>query len=239
MTVVIHSGPVKRRRIKVTPLRILIVLAVVAAVVIGGGSWLMRNWAPDRARYPMQGLTVSAASGEIHWPSVKTAGPDFAYLLASIGSARRDPAFTTNLAGVKAANMGYGAIHRYALCTNATAQATTFIATVPRDADMLPPVVTLDNLEGCAPPSRDKLLAELNIFLNQIETHSSKPAILRVSREVEQAYDLSADINRTLWLEGDFFAPDYATRPWVMWSASTWRRVPGIEGPVEWDVVRP
>ncbi|MBO9576359.1 MAG: glycoside hydrolase family 25 [Sphingobium sp.] len=239
MTVIVQRGPLKKRRIKVTPLRILIVASLLGAILLGGGSWLLRRWAPDRGRYPIQGVTVSAGSGTVHWPSVKVKGADFAYLLASSGSAQRDPSFTTNLTGAREAGLRYGAIHRYMICTGATAQATTFIATVPRDPDMLPPVVALDRLDGCPRPSRDRLLAELNTFLNQIEAHSGKPAILRITREVEAAYDLSAGINRTLWLEGAFFSPGYATRPWVMWTASTWRRVPGIDGTLEWDVVRP
>lgn len=239
MTVVVQRGPLKKRRIKVTPLRILIVVAVLAVLILGGGTWFLRHWAPDRARYPLQGVTASSGSGEVHWPSVKAAKADFAYLLASSGSAQRDPRFTTNLNGARDAGLRYGAIHRYALCTQAIAQATTFIATVPRDPEMLPPVVAIDSLAGCERPSRDKLLAELNTFLNQIEAHAGKPAILRISQAVEAEYELSAGINRTLWLEGQFFPPGYATRPWVMWTASTWRRVQGIDGPVEWDVVRP
>lgn len=239
MTVVVQRGPLRRRRVKVTPLRILIALALAALLLGSGALWLAHHWAPDRSRYPVQGITVSETSGAVHWPSVKAAGVDFAYLLASAGSAQRDATFTANLEGARAAGLRHGAIHRYSLCASATAQATRFIATVPRDAAMLPPVVALESLAGCARPSRDRLLAELNTFLNQVEAHADKPAILRVSREVEAAYDLSAGINRTLWLAGDFFPPGYATRPWVMWTASTWRRVPGIDGPVEWDVVRP
>ena len=52
-------------------------------------------------------------------------------------------------------------------------------------------------------------------------------------RQIGLALNLYADEHN------DFFPPGYATRPWVMWTASTWRRVPGIDGPVEWDVVRP
>jgi lysozyme len=31
--------------------------------------------------------------------------------------------------------------------------------------------------------------------------------------------------------------PDYTARPWRMWRASDFRRIDGIEGPVNWDVV--
>lgn len=229
----------RKRRIKLTPLRIILAVLLLIVAVGGGTLWLLDHWTPSRARYPVQGITVSAETGEINWIAVRMGGVDFAYLIASSGGNERDARFTPNLEGARAAGIKYGAIHRYSLCASATDQSTDFIATVPRDEAMLPPVIALDFSPLCpARPSRDKLLAELNIFLNQIEAHSGKPAILRETREVEAAYDLSAGINRTLWLEGDFFRPDYATRPWVMWTASTWKRVPGIKGAVEWDAVK-
>lgn len=238
--VVIVRDPARKRRVKVTPLRILVVL-VFAMAALGGGSFLfLKSWTPSRSRYPLQGITVSAANGQVNWTAVSRSNVDFTYLVASAGREGRDTAFTTNIEGARAVGLKHGAILAYSLCMSATEQATDFIATVPRENAMLPPVVAIAFSPLCpARPSRDKLLAELNILLNQIEAHSGKPAILRLTREVEAAYDLSAGINRTLWLEGDFFRPGYATRPFVMWSASTWKRVPGIEGPVEWDVVKP
>jgi len=232
--------PPRRRRVKVTPLRILVTLLLVGGLLWTGGHLLATGWTPSRARYPVQGITVDAGSGEINWRMARAAGADFAYLLASSGSDRRDPNFGAYLAGARAVGLRYGAIHRFSLCRHASGQATRFIATVPRDAAMLPPVVQLDYWPGCATrPNRDTLLAELNIFLNQIETHAGKPAIIRVSHAFEADYDVASGINRTLWLEGNVFPPGYATRPWVLWTASTWKRVDGIEGPIEWDVVMP
>ena len=238
--VVLQSDPTRKRRIKITPLRIIVAALLVAALIGGGTFWLLKNWTPARSKYPVQGVTVSAETGAINWAAVRLGGADFAYLVASSGRSDRDASFAANLEGARAAGIKHGAIHRYSLCASATDQSTTFISTVPRDDAMLPPVVALAFSPLCPQrPSRDKLMAELNIFLNQIEAHAGKPAILRETREVEAAYDLSSGINRTLWLEEDFFKPSYATRPWVIWTASTWKRVPGINGAVEWDVVRP
>jgi lysozyme len=72
-----------------------------------------------------------------------------------------------------------------------------------------------------------------------IETHMGKPVLLRISRAVEADYRLSAALPRPVWAMGNVFPPAYAARPWRMWRASDFRRVPGIEGPANWDVVRP
>jgi lysozyme len=229
-----------RRRIKLTPLRILIATVLIGALILGALAWFARSWTPSRSHFAVQGMTLDAGAGEINWRMARASGADFVYLLATSGAEARDPAFDDYLAGAKGIGLRYGAVHRFTLCSPASEQATRFIATVPRDAAMLPPVVQLDFRPECTKrPNRDTLLAELNTFLNQIETHAAKPALIRVSHAFEAEYDVASGINRTLWLEGDFFPPDYATRPWVMWTASTWKRVDGIDGPIEWDVVRP
>jgi len=228
----------KRRRIKVTPLRIALVVVTLGITAFVSIGLFTRSWTPTRTHFPMQGVTVSEESGEVNWRMARAAGADFVYLRATSGANARDPSFDNYLAGARQSDLRYGAIHRYDLCGRASDQATRFIATVPRDGQMLPPVVELGFSLPCTRrPSRDELLAELNTFLNQIESHSAKPALIRTSREFEAAYDIAGGINRTLWVEGNFFLPDYTTRPWIMWTASTWKRVDGIEGPIEWNAV--
>src|SRR3546814_9122747 len=136
--------------------------------------------------------------------------------------------------------MRYGPIHVFNLCDRASDQATLFLSTVPRDNAMLPPVVRLSFIPKCKRrPARAAVLSELNTFLNLIEAHMGKPALIRVSRDFDAAYNIGEGINRTLWLERNFLQPDYASRPWVMWTASTNHLTKGIEQPVDWDVVRP
>lgn len=234
------SSGARTRRFKRTPLRLFLVAAGLLTAFAALGYAFASRWTPSRALYPSQGIGISAASGEIDWPTVVRRGADFAYVGATEGGDGEDPRLAANLAGARRAGLRYGAEHRFSLCAGADAQAQRFIASVPRDAAMLPPVVRLAYVPECpARPSRDKLLSELNTFLNQIETHGGKPAILRVARAFDKDYDIGTGINRTLWLEGDFLSPTYATRPWVMWTASSWKRIDGVPGPMEWDVVRP
>ncbi|MBK5264342.1 MAG: glycoside hydrolase family 25 [Alphaproteobacteria bacterium] len=214
----------------------LIIAAVIAFALIRSA----QGWTPSRGHYPLQGLSVSSANGPIAWNMVKARDADFAYLRASTGAARRDPAFAANLEGARTAGLRYGPAHEFSLCSLASDQATLFISTVPRESAMLPPVVRLHFTPRCScRPTRAAVLSELNTFLNLIEAHMGKPALIRVSQDFEQIYDISGGINRTLWLEGNVFSPNYASRPWVMWTASDFHRIEGIGQAVEWDVVRP
>ena len=112
------------------------------------------------------------------------------------------------------------------------------MTTVPRDNAALPPVIRLAFAPGCAKrPGRDLLLSNLNTLINLVEGQAGKPALLNVTEDFDQAYDIGAGINRTLWLDGNFLAPDYASRPWVMWTATDMRHIDGVDGPVRWNVV--
>ncbi|MEJ6595596.1 GH25 family lysozyme [Parasphingorhabdus sp.] len=214
---------------------------VVVSLVI---AFILRNiavgWAPSRDQYPVQGISVDESHGQIIWHVAGATGVDFAYIHATRGAEKRDANFAANIEGARDAGIRYGALHNYSLCRLATDQATLFVTTVPRGENMLPPAVRLAFDNDCSDrPSRALVLSELNTFLNQIESHSGKHAIIAASREFEELYNISSGIDRTFWLEANFFPPDYATKPWVMWRASDMRRISGLDGPINWNVVRP
>jgi lysozyme len=197
------------------------------------------GWAPSRDEYAVQGIVVSDANGKPDWAQLGATGVDFAYITAVEGARGRDTQFQANLEGVKQAGIRYGALHHFDICRLASDQATLFITTVPRSEAALPPTVQLDFSETCkGRPNRALILSELATFLGQIEAHSGMPAILLLTPEFEKEYRVSSAIDRTVWLEGNWFLPDYSARPWVMWTANTARHISGVEGPVRWAVVR-
>lgn len=197
------------------------------------------TWAPSRGEYEVQGIVVSDSDGTANWSTLAATGVDFTYLTASEGTAGRDKSFESHLNGVKQAGVRYGALHHFDICRLASDQATLFITTVPRDENALPPAVQLDFSDTCTGhPNRPLVLSELATFLSQIEAHSGKPAVLLLSKEFEDEYQVSKAIDRSVWLESNWFLPNYSARKWVMWTANTAKPVSGIDGPVRWAVVR-
>lgn len=197
------------------------------------------GWAPSSGEYETQGILVSEGNGTPNWPMLGATGVDFAYLTATVGSKTRDKSFETNLEGVTQAGVRFGAVHHFDICRLASDQATLFITTVPRSPNALPPAVQLDFSNTCTGhPARALILSELVTFLGQIEAHIGLPAILLLDRSFEEEYQLSKSIDRKVWLEGNYFLPDYSAQPWIMWTANKSRRISGIDGPVRWVVVR-
>ncbi len=207
---------------------------------LGYAAWnYVTGWAPSRDTYPVQGIVANASNGQPRWSELGATGVDFAYITAVEGARGRDPQFQANLAAVQEAGIRFGALHHFDLCRSASEQATMFITSVPRNDRALPPAVQMDFSEGCNNrPNRALILAELGTFLNQIEAHSGIPAILLLTPDFEEEYQVSKSIDRNIWLEGNGIAPDYSARPWVMWTANSQRRVSGIDGAVRWVVVR-
>jgi len=214
---------------------------LLAVVLLAGlALWWAARWTPDRTRFPIQGVTISADNGDVHWGSIKAAGADFAYVVATDGTAGLDPTFTRNLAAAREVGVQIGAIHRYSLCQLATDQAANFIRHVPRRADALPAVVWLDYDDRCPDrPTRALLLSELATFLAQIEAHSGKRSLIAPGPSFEADYKVTQGIARTTWLRRDFFEPDYGAHPWAMWQANSHIRLTGADGTVGWNVLRP
>lgn len=219
--------------------RLLLIALVLALCALAGWQYALR-WHPPLEKYPVQGVDVSEANGAIEWPVVNGAGADFAYATATHGARRRDARFEENWRGIQAAGMRRGAVHIWSFCQPAVDQANKFNTIVPRDGDALPAAIDLDYAEDCTMrPERAALVADVKRAAAMIEAHMGKPVLLRVSRQVERDYDLADAVPRTIWARGNFFAPDYAARPWRMWRASDMRRIDGIAGPVNWDVAAP
>jgi lysozyme len=218
-----------------------IMIAIGAILLAGVLLWFFATrWAPSRTTYPSQGVDVSAGQGDIDWRKLRAAGADFAYIRASEGSNGRDLRFAENWAAAREAGVRRGALHIFTLCRPARDQATNFIATVPREDNMLPPAITLAFDERCpARPQRKLLLAEIAVFIEMVEAYSGQAVILNLAEDFEETYQISTMINRSLWLRRMFFAPDYGTHPWVIWQASQMRRIDGIAGPVNWNIVQP
>lgn len=214
-------------------------VAVLLLLLAGLAMWWAARWTPPRSDYPLQGVTINAANGNVHWGSVKAAGADFAYLMATDGDKRADPKFVRNEDAAGAMGIRTGAIHRFNLCQFASDQAANFIRHVPRRRDSLPPAVWLDLDDSCSErPTRALVLSELATFLAQIEAHLGKSSIIAPSAAFESRYHVASGIARTTWLRRDFFAPSYGEHPWAMWQANDYIRLSGVDGTVGWNVVQ-
>jgi lysozyme len=220
---------------------IKVAVAALAAAGLAFGGWTYATgWHPPADQYPLQGVDLGPNPPAVEWGTVRARGADFAYIVATVGAKERDPAFEENWAALPDAGLRRGAVHVYSLCQLASDQANAFNTFVPRTKDALPAAIDVRFQDNCdARPERSVLIGELARFIAMVEAHTRKPVLLRLSKPVEKYYQLSAAIDRPVWAMANVFPPAYAKPPWRIWRASDFRRVDGIDGPVNWDVVAP
>jgi len=218
-----------------------LVALLVAAIAAGYAWYEARSWRPDESAWPDQGALVSAGDGAVDFDTLAGLGARFVYLEASDGAGRGDIAFAQNFARARNAGLAVGAAHRFDPCTVADGQSANFVTLVPRDGDLLPPAILLETTaEDCPARVSDAAVqSELTTLVNQIEAHSGKPAILGPDEDFEQAYAPSRRFDRQLWLTRSWFEPDYAMRPWLMWTANRWYKTEAAQQPLRWVIVRP
>jgi lysozyme len=232
----------KRRR---APRRWLLRLAALAVLFgLAFAAWLwwdMRSWRPDPDLYPEQGALVPVGTAPVRFETLKAIGASFVYLPLAQGPAVEAPGgFADRFAAARRAGMKVGVVLAFDPCLGADAQSGVFAQMVPRDAGLLPPAIALERLaDGCEPKVSDAAVeSELMTLINQVELHAGKPVILKLSPAFEARHKTAAALARDLWLARDRARPDYAGRPWLLWSANSARVTEAGEEPVEWVVVQ-
>jgi lysozyme len=199
-----------------------------------------KSWHPSDAAYPVQGIDVSHHQGGIGWPLLPGQGVDFAYIKATEGGDFVDPAFARNWREARRAGIRRGAYHFFTLCRSGAEQAANFIRAVPLEEGALPPVVDLEYMGNCSerPPVAD-VHRNLEQFIALVELRYGQEVILYLTEEFDSAHEISAGVDRPLWLRSLVFEPDFGARPWTIWQASNFRRLDGIDGRVDWNAMRP
>lgn len=222
-------------------LYLLATIVLAGTLAWGWNWWVMRSWSPDSAVYPDQGVALSEADGAVSFPTVRAIGGQFAYLHASQGAQGQDARFGQSMIAAKDAGLKVGAIHSFNPCVDADGQSANFVTMVPREGDLLPPAIALDQVAADCPErvSDAAVESELMTFINQVEMHTGKPVILKLSEKFEQRYRISAQLERGLWLSRDKALPRYAGRPWILWSANSGLVTEASDAPLEWVVVQP
>ncbi|MFL0355517.1 glycoside hydrolase family 25 protein [Erythrobacter sp. GH1-10] len=217
--------------------------ALVALVALGFAAWFwwdMREWRPDEATYPEQGAVIASGASGTKFETVKALGGDFVYLELAPPGGAPDPGFAARLEAAGEAGLKVGVIYPFDPCLRADPQSSRFTRMVPRSADQLPPAIALERVgDGCEPAVSDAAVeSELLTLVNQIEMHAGKPVILKLGDAFEARHGTARSMERDLWLMRDRARPDYAGRPWLLWSANSQLVTAASEEPIEWVVVQ-
>ena len=215
-------------------------LLVALALFVAAGGWFAwssfaHDWRPDPARYPVQGVALGAANQPVSWAAMARQGARFAYVDLPGGSgAKRD--YVQLVAAAHAAGLPVGTSYRFSLCPSWD-QTAEFVTQVARNPADLPPLILLDRQESCDRwPSKAAVTSELTTFLNQIETHLGKAAIIATDSDFEAEYALRSTIERPVMIVRTRADPQPEDGEWALWQANDALAIDGAEGMVRWIV---
>ena len=247
-----HVGGRAARRVDRLAAAALLVL-VLAVAGCGGAPDAPPRATPDRlsdadptrwrgtnpATLPVQGVDLSRFQGAVDWPKVKAAGLEFAWLKATEGGDRVDPAFEGNWRGAKRAGLARGAYHFYYHCRPASEQAAWFIANAPRESGALPPVLdiewTPDSPTCTIRPDGAVVRAGIEAFQRIVAAHYGQRPVIYTTVDFWRDNDLGRLRGEEFWLRSVAAQPGaiYPGQRWTFWQFSATGLVPGVVGPTD------
>jgi lysozyme len=175
--------------------------------------------------YPVHGVDVSRWQGNINWGKLKAHGANFAFIKATDGGDRLDPAFRRNWKGAQAAGVKRGAYHFFFWCRSGESQARWFIRNVPREAGALPPVIDVEWTRSRACPKRPSpanVRKKMKSFMDTLEAHYGQRPIIYTAPDFYEDNLEGAFPNHPFWLRAVAEHPSkvYPGRRWVFWQYS-------------------
>lgn len=211
----------------------------VAVVIIGALAVARWVWFPqyrpvlgDGERY---GLDVSNHQGVIDWERVAADDIDFVYIKATEGGDFVDARFEDNWRGAGAAGLYRGAYHFFTLCRSGVDQARNFLNVVPYVEAELPLAVDLELGGNCAArPPTEGVLAEVEAFIDVVETETGTKLVLYVLEDFNQLYPALDRFDRARWERRILLRP---RGDWFIWQFTFEGAVDGVDGGVDINVM--
>jgi lysozyme len=184
-----------------------------------------------------KGIDVSHFQGRINWKDVKKEKIDFAFIKATDGYFFKDKYFLYNWQETKKMGIRRGAYHFFRNCLKGKKQAENFIKLVPVDKESLPPVIDLELFRNCKEDiEKEKLINEIQTFLDTIESHYQKTPIIYYQYEFYLKYMMGEFKKYPLWVS-DIYHSDkpyvFEERNWSYWQYNAKGLVKGIQGNVD------
>ncbi|MBL6446021.1 glycoside hydrolase family 25 protein [Fulvivirga sp. 29W222] len=216
---------------------IAFVLGITGLVLLYTG-YIRFNY-PDRDEFPVRGIDISHHQGKIRWHELKAELIDFVIIKATEGGDYKDPLFDENWKNSRESGYKTGAYHFYRLCKGGEEQAANFIASVPNEAESLPPTIDLEFGGNCdSGKSRVQIIEEIKVCLGKLEGHFGKTPIIYVTREFYKEYIEGDFLRYPIWIRDIYRQPTLEpNREWLIWQFANRGHLKGIDTYVDLNVL--
>ncbi len=209
---------------------ILIFLSALLALLLFLGIVHINN--PSKAKYPVNGVDVSAYQGQVDWDTLSSQDIDFAYIKATEGSTFKDSCFEYNWKEAGETDLRIGAYHFFSFESSGEKQAANFIDSVDVIPMMLPPVIDVEYY-GKYQNEDDidvvEIRAELRNMINILKEEYGVNPVLYVSEETYNTIVAQEFSDCDIWYRSVYGKID-GDLDWTFWQYSNRHRLNGYEG---------
>lgn len=223
----------KDRRILIVEIFIIALLIIGVFIILASQQSRINHVVINDGKN-LKGIDISNHQGEINWHALPHDKINYVFIKATEGATYNDPFFKSNWENASKHNFLKGAYHFFAVDTNGTEQAKAFIAQVPKEKNVLPPVIDLELIGE----NREKIIKEIRIFIKKIEAHYGVKPIFYINKNTFHAYVKGVFSEYIIWYS------DYATEPnldesiWTFWQYTESGSIEGIKSYVDFNIFK-
>lgn len=210
----------------------LILTMILAAILTacGKGSDSPSKTYPDRSRFKVIGIDISAHNGDIDFQKVAAEGVSFVIIKATEGGTFKDKKFVENVRKAREAGLKVGAYHFFRFDTPGYMQGLNFLNSVQSRGLDLPLAIDIEEWANPNSQPTPMVLNRLSEMIDHLESHgyrvmlyTNKNGFARFVRGRLEGYPL--------WICSLVDEPQEIG--WTIWQGTHNGRIRGIDHPVD------
>ncbi len=209
---------------------VILTICIIAFLIYNGN---IKFNHPSSKDYPVRGVDVSEYQGEIDWEKLSNQNIDFAYIKATEGSSYTDERFQYNYQNAITTNLKIGAYHFFSFDSDAISQSENYIKNVPKDMNLLPPVVDIEFYgdKNKNIPDVETTREQLKKLLERLEEYYQKKPIIYATNTSYNLYIKDNFEEYKIWIRDIFSTPNLKdNRKWTLWQYTNRERLEGYNG---------
>ena len=224
------NGGIMKKFIGICIMIIILTVCIIAFLIYNGN---IKFNHPSSKDYPVRGVDVSEYQGEIDWEKLSNQNIDFAYIKATEGSSYTDERFQYNYQNAITTNLKIGAYHFFSFDSDAISQSENYIKNVPKDMNLLPPVVDIEFYgdKNKNIPDVETTREQLKKLLERLEEYYQKKPIIYATNTSYNLYIKDNFEEYKIWIRDIFSTPNLKdNRKWTLWQYTNRERLEGYNG---------
>lgn len=224
------NGGIMKKFIGICIMIIILTVCIIAFLIYNGN---IKFNHPSSKDYPVRGVDVSEYQGEIDWEKLSNQNIDFAYIKATEGSSYTDERFQYNYQNAITTSLKIGAYHFFSFDSDAISQSENYIKNVPKDMNLLPPVVDIEFYgdKNKNIPDVEKTREQLKKLLERLEEYYQKKPIIYATNTSYNLYIKDNFEEYKIWIRDIFSTPNLKdNRKWTLWQYTNRERLEGYNG---------